>query len=286
VKYAVLSCSGMDKTEGSLAREVAIRLAEIAGAEIICPVLLNRSPARYKRLLSENPLVVVDGCGTRCAGKLTASLDARAERKILISDVLKVRGLSPGTSLRLDPDNVALAETIAVDLLADLAAPAAPPETAVAADGQTWEAPGDLAIVVHDKFEFRIPRSGYFFNENDVWVRPSGVRGRVGISDYMQQRLTDLTYFDPPHVGAEFEQFGEAGSVESTKAAFEIISPVGGRVVAINQEVVDAPQLVNEDPYGRGWLVEVELVAWQEDKELLLGGADYAKTVEQKAAEE
>jgi len=295
VKYAVLSCSGMDKAEGSFAREVAIRFAEKTGAGIVCPVLLNRTATRYKKLLAEEALVIVDGCGTRCASKLTAGLDARVERKISIADALKARGLSPGTSLRLEPADLTLVETIVDDLIAGLAAPPTSPAFAsVDAQEQAefdsgayiWESPNDFAVVVHDKYEFRIPKNDYFFNENDVWVRPLGDRARVGISDYMQQRLTDVNYFDPPEIGARVEQFGEVGSVESVKAVFEVISPVGGRVVAVNEAVTDTPELVNEDPYGRGWLAELELTDWQGERELLLGGADYAKTVEAKAAEE
>ena len=279
--YAILSCTGMDKAEGSLAREVAIRLAEKTGGEIICPVRLNRTRAHYKKVLAEDPLIVIDGCGTRCATKLVAELEAKSERKISISDALKARGDSLRASLRLDPAGMALAEAIVDDLIAALNAPAAPAEA-----GAGWEAPRDFLVVVHDKYEFRIPKNQYFINENDVWARPSGDRARVGISDYMQQRLTDINYFDPPRMGAVIEQFGELGSVESTKAAYEIVSPVSGRVVAVNQEVMDMPELVNEDPYGHGWLVEVELADWQEDKDLLLDAAKYAESVERKAAED
>ena len=66
------------------------------------------------------------------------------------------------------------------------------------------------------------------FNENDVWVRVLDGVARVGISDYMQQKLTDISYFEPPKMDAVVEQFGELGSVESAKAVFEIISPVSG----------------------------------------------------------
>jgi glycine cleavage system H protein len=281
MKYAILPCGGLDKAEGSLSREVAIRLAEREGAEIICPVRLNRGTAHYKKVLAEDLLIVVDGCGTRCASKLAAAVDAKAERKISISDELKARGAAIEASLRLDPAGLAVADAIADDLIAALNAPTFHAEAAAG-----WEAPGDFLIVTHDKYEFRIPKNEYFINENDVWARPSGDRARVGISDYMQQRLTELNYFDPPKIGAVVEQFGELGTVESTKAAYEVVSPVSGMVVTVNQEVVDAPELANEDPYGRGWLVEVELADWQEDKDMLLDAVKYAESVERKAAED
>jgi len=101
----------------------------------------------------------------------------------------------------------------------------------------------------------------------------------------MQQRLTDIGFFTPPETGAEVEQFGELGSVESAKAIFEIISPVSGTVTAVNRAVVDNPGLVNSDPYGAGWLVQVKLESLEQDQELLLDGAAYSKTVKRKAAE-
>ncbi len=281
MKLAILSCNGMDKTEGSLAREVAIRVAEETGAEIVCPVLLNRTPVRYKKLLAENALVVVDGCATRCASKLAATMRAKPERKVLVSEVAKAAGQSLEDSLRLGPNEMALVQTIADGLISSLNAPAAAAETAA-----DWEAPAEFLTVVYDKFEFRIPKSEYLFNENDVWVRVADARARVGISDYMQQRLTDINYFDPPQAGAVVEQFGELGSVESTKAVFEIVSPVSGTVVATNPAVEEIPELANEDPYGRGWLAEIELSDWQNDRELLLDGPAYAETLERKAAEE
>jgi glycine cleavage system H protein len=283
MRYAILPCGGMDKAEGSLSREVGVLLGEKTSAEIVCPVRLNRTPAHYKRLLAEDPLIVIDGCGTRCASKLAAAVDAKAERKISISDELRARGASIEASLRLDPAGLAVAEAIVDDLIVALNAPTSHAEAAAAAG---WEAPRDFLIVAHDKYEFRIPKEEYFINENDVWARPSGARARVGISDYMQQRLTELNYFDPPKIGAVIEQFGELGTVESTKAAYEVVSPVSGTVVAVNQEVIDAPELANEDPYGRGWLVEVELADWQEDQDLLLDAVKYAESVERKAAED
>ncbi len=92
----------------------------------------------------------------------------------------------------------------------------------------------EYATVTRDKFVFRIPAQGYLFNENHCWAHVVGSRARVGISDYMQQELGDLTFCEPPQVGAEIAQFGEVGSVESVKAVSDVISPVSGRVV-VNQ---------------------------------------------------
>jgi glycine cleavage system H protein len=281
MKRAILSCNGLDKPEGSVAREVAIRGAAATGGDIICPVLLNRAPARYRKALSESSLIVVDGCSTRCATRLAARLDARVERKVLVSDAVKASGQVLESSLSLGPGGFSLAQAVVDELVRNLNAPAADVEPAA-----DFETPAEFLIVTHDKFEFRIPVVDYAFNENDVWARVLDGVARVGISDYMQQKLTDISYFDPPKIDAAVEQFGELGTAESAKAVFEIIAPVSGTVVAVNPAVIDNPGLINEDPYGAGWLVELRLTAWPQDQELLLDPTAYSETVKRKAAEE
>jgi glycine cleavage system H protein len=280
MKRAILSCTGLDKPEGSLAREVALLAAEATGSEIICPVLLNRSPARYRKELSESALIIIDGCATRCASKLVSQTEAKIERKLMLYDEVKGSTLPVEQSLRLGPNGLALAKTIVDSLIKDLSEPSAEFEPAA-----SWEAPAEFLTVTHDKFEFRIPAKDYLFNENDCWVRTINGTARIGISDYMQQRLTDIGFFTPPEPGTNVEQFGELGSVESAKAVFEIIAPVSGTITAVNAAVVDNPGLVNSDPYGAGWLVELSLTDLEEDKELLLDGEAYSKTVKRKAAE-
>ena len=278
---AILACSGMDKPEGSVAREVAIRAAAATGSEIICPVLLNRAPARYKKALQENALIVVDGCPTRCASKLATALQATVDRKVLVSDAVRASDRPLEPALNLGTDGLVIAQSIVDELLRNLNAPAP-----VAAPEDVFESPTEYLLVTHDKFEFRIPAFDYLFNENDVWVRALDGVARVGISDYMQQKLTDINYFDPPKTDGSIEQFGELGTLESAKAVFEIIAPASGAIVAVNPAVVANPGLINEDPYGAGWLVELKLTVWQQDLELLLDGAAYADAVKRKAAED
>ena len=280
MKWAILSCTGLDKPEGSLAREVALLGAEAIDSEIICPVLLNRSPARYRKELGESAFIVIDGCATRCASELASRVQAKIEHKMLVYDHVKSSALPIEPSLRLGPNGLALAKTIADRLIKDMNTPSARVEPVA-----NWEAPTEFLTVTHDKFEFRIPAVDYLFNENDCWVRTVNGRARIGISDYMQQRLTDIGFFTPPETGTRVDQFGELGSVESAKAVFEIIAPVSGTVTAVNAALVDDPGLLNSDPYGAGWLVEVELENLEQDRELLLDGAAYAKTVKRKAAE-
>lgn len=275
---AILPCNGMDKQYGSLARELALKLSETQGMEIICPVLLNNSPDRYEKVLAESSLLVVDGCPTRCASKLANRLGLKMDDKVLISEEAKAAGLEVSKSLRLGPVGMQLIELLSKECLA-------PRQVSVEETSAGFDSPVDFITVTHDKFIFKIPSHDYLFNENDCWVRVIGNKARIGVSDFVQQNLTDITYFEPAEVGKEIEQFDEAGSLESGKSMTDALSPVSGEITAINTKLVDSPELVNEDPYGKGWIAEVELFDFESDKELLLDAAAYSRIVEKKAAE-
>lgn len=275
----VLPCNGLDKQHGVLARELALRLMETKGIEVICPVLLNNSPARYEKALADASLLVIDGCGTRCASKLANKLGLRVDQKVLVSEEAKRTQLETGASLRPSPVGMQLVDLMEAALAA---APAAAISQEPTAD---FESPGEYLIVTYDKFVFRIPTQGYLFNENDCWVRVVGNRARVGVSDFVQQNMTDIVYFQPAEVGKEIEQFDEVGSLESGKSMMDALSPVSGRIVTVNSQLVDSPEWVNEDPYGKGWLVEIDVTDFDSDSELLLDAAAYSEVVKKKAAE-
>ncbi len=178
MSYAVLSCTGLDKPEGSVAREVAIILAEETGAQIICPVVLNRTPARYKKALTEKRLIVVDGCATQCATRLAVAAQAKPAQKVLVTDAVKKSGRALEPGLRLGTDALELARTIVDGIKAsETGVPATTENAREAPPEAEFETPSDFAVVVHDKYEFRIPLTGYFFNANDVWVRVAGSQG-------------------------------------------------------------------------------------------------------------
>lgn len=98
----------------------------------------------------------------------------------------------------------------------------------------------------------------YRYSEEHEWVAPDGDNYRLGITDFAQEELGEVVYVELPEVGAEFGAEDEIGTVESVKAVAEIYTPIAGRVVAVNEQLVDQPELLNEDPHGEGWLVEIE----------------------------
>jgi glycine cleavage system H protein len=98
-----------------------------------------------------------------------------------------------------------------------------------------------------------------FYSRDHEWARREEDRVRVGITDYAQDALGDVVFVQLPSVGDDLEAGGVLGEVESTKSVSEIYAPVGGTVVAINDSLGEKPELLNEDPYGAGWICELEL---------------------------
>jgi glycine cleavage system H protein len=99
----------------------------------------------------------------------------------------------------------------------------------------------------------------YRYTKDDEWIEAKGDSGTIGLTYEAQSRLGDIVFLELPEVGTALEAGKPLGVVESVKAVFEIFSPVSGEVVAVNGELKDAPERVNSDPHGAGWLIKVHL---------------------------
>jgi glycine cleavage system H protein len=276
---AVLPCNGLDKEAGALAREAALHLAE-DGAGLVCPVLYSRNPSRYAKMLEGSDLLVIDGCKTGCASKLAKERGLKLAGKLNVTEMLKELGLKGGKAPAPDPEHLARLLSALEGLGEEGAA------EAEGASSGLFQGVVEMNEFMEGKFIFKVPKTGYFFNENDCWARVEGNRARLGVSDYVQQSASDMVFFEPPEVGRELEQFDDAGSLESSKTALDIISPVSGRVVAVNRELVENPELINQDPYVAGWAVEVELADLEGDRELLMDCEAYLVYLKNKVKKE
>jgi glycine cleavage system H protein len=119
------------------------------------------------------------------------------------------------------------------------------------------------------------------YSKEHIWLRIEGNRAVVGITDYAQEELGTIAAVELPDEGDQVEQEDSMGSVEARKTVAELYAPITGLVLSVNDEVVDTPSLVNDDPYDGGWLLELEL----EDRDELKGlmsADDYADYVEDK----
>ncbi|ELY66545.1 glycine cleavage system protein GcvH [Natrinema versiforme] len=120
---------------------------------------------------------------------------------------------------------------------------------------------------------FDVPDDRRYLESHEWALETDGVV-RVGISDFAQDELGDVVFVEPPDEGDELAQEAEFGVVESIKAVSDLYAPVGGEVVAINDDLFDAPELVNEDPFGEGWMLEIEADDL-DDLEALLSADEY-----------
>jgi glycine cleavage system H protein len=121
-------------------------------------------------------------------------------------------------------------------------------------------------------------REGLKYTKSHEWLKVKGDTAKVGITDYAQSQLTDIVFVELPEIGKEIKKGEELCVVESVKSVSELYAPIGGKVVNVNKKLEDTPEIINENPYDNGWLVELEI----EDKseiDSLLDAESYKKTI-------
>jgi glycine cleavage system H protein len=116
------------------------------------------------------------------------------------------------------------------------------------------------------------PEELRYHREHD-WARIDGGEAVLGITWYAQDALGELVHYEPPEEGSTVTKDSSYGEVESVKAVSDVIAPLSGEVLEVNQAVIDAPETVNEDPYGEGWLIRIRLTDPSEEEALLDIGA-------------
>ncbi len=117
------------------------------------------------------------------------------------------------------------------------------------------------------------------YHKEHAWAKISGNKATIGISFYAQETLGDIVYIDLPELDSNAEAGTELTQIESTKATSSVVSPVSGTVVEVNEELTDSPEIINEDPYEKGWIAVIEV---EDESQLanLLEAADYEKYIE------
>ncbi|MCZ2856129.1 MAG: glycine cleavage system protein GcvH [Candidatus Bathyarchaeota archaeon] len=135
------------------------------------------------------------------------------------------------------------------------------------------------------KWTFRVPKD-LLYNENDCWTRIEGHKARVGITDFLQSMATDIIFVEFRDVGTEIEQLDEVASFESTKTILDLISPVSGVIVEVNEKLSERPELVNQDPYEEGWFALLKLQNFESDRDNLLDATGYFEVLKKKVEAE
>jgi glycine cleavage system H protein len=123
-----------------------------------------------------------------------------------------------------------------------------------------------------------VSRRAAYHSEHD-WARVDGDEATLGVTWFAQDALGELVHYEAPDVGSTVSKDASYGEVESVKAVSDLISPLSGEVLEVNQKVVEAPETVNEDPYGDGWLIRIRMSSTGE-RDQLLSAAEYRKVLE------
>jgi glycine cleavage system H protein len=123
---------------------------------------------------------------------------------------------------------------------------------------------------------YTIPADLLYTKEHE-WTRLEGSTARVGITEYAAKTLNDVVYLSLPSLGANLKQYVSFGTIESIKAVSELYSPLSGTVSRLNSELQTRPELVNQSPYGEGWIVEIDASNLAEEKTKLLSSDQYAE---------
>lgn len=107
------------------------------------------------------------------------------------------------------------------------------------------------------------------YHKDHMWLRSTGTQAKIGVTYYAQEQLGDIVYIELPEVGIEVDVNAVIGEIESTKTTSTIEAPVSGKIVEVNEDVEGAPEIVNEDPYGRGWIAVIEMSNPSETNDLM-----------------
>lgn len=136
-----------------------------------------------------------------------------------------------------------------------------------------------------DKFIFRVAADRYYHSEG-VWAQAEGNRVRIGLSDFLQQRSGDVAFAEVQPEGTVLAFDDEVAVIETIKADVSLASPVTGSVLEINPAMEIAPEVINQDPYGEGWLAVIEASNWESDRARLLDSQAYFVEMKREAEEE
>ncbi|QTL99853.1 glycine cleavage system protein GcvH [Iocasia frigidifontis] len=119
-----------------------------------------------------------------------------------------------------------------------------------------------------------------YYTENHEWIFVEGKKGTIGVTEHAQKEMGDIVFVELPEIGDNFEQFDSFAVIESVKAVSDVYLPVGGKVIAINQDILEQPELVNDEPIESGWLVEIE-ISNLDELESLMDDEAYAHYLEE-----
>ena len=143
----------------------------------------------------------------------------------------------------------------------------------------------EYLVAIVDKFTFNVAKDR-LYTPDHLWLKANGELVQVGLTDYLQQTAGDVAFAEPEDVETELAAGDVLGSIETMKTTLDIPSPLAGVIKTVNPRLEVEPELVNQDPYGQGWLVEIEAIDWEQAAEGILDPPDYYEQMKAEAEQE
>lgn len=143
----------------------------------------------------------------------------------------------------------------------------------------------DFYQEVVDKFIFTV-KKGLLYMENDVWIEMRNSKAKIGVTDFLQRRGGDAVFVELPIKGSAIKRLDEIANYETIKVVLPVISPFSGIIVEVNVSLNDKPELINEDPYGEGWLVLISPSNLEEDMKHIISAEKYFELMKLKLKDE
>ncbi len=144
---------------------------------------------------------------------------------------------------------------------------------------------GEFLETTFEKFIFKV-KVGYLYSKEEFWANIQDGVATIGLTDFMQKAKGDVAFLEIVEPDAEVKQGGGIGKIETIKATFSILSPVSGKVAEVNPEIDASPFLINQDPYGAGWIYRIKLSDPEGDKAQLMDAKEYFELMKDKVAQE
>ncbi|TFH30513.1 MAG: glycine cleavage system protein GcvH, partial [Promethearchaeota archaeon] len=289
----ILPCNGIERLTGQLSGQVALNLLQLETSEIysvnpsIIQIQAQAIAMELPETIKSRKILTINGCGIQCVNKILKQFDIIPDRSILLPNVIKGKGFSPGKKSQLDKEDKRIAEQIAKELIQQFQ------EEKVAKEAKATQIKPNFQFLPdyteyleysYAKYEFTVPNKieGFWFNWSDVWAYKHENGIVIGISDYMQQNLSDIIAVEMPEIHTKVEQLDTVASVESSKSVFEVLSPISGEIVEVNRNLEEEPELINIDPYSKGWICVIKPSNFQAELEDLMDATQFFTQMQEK----
>ncbi|MHA1674131.1 MAG: glycine cleavage system protein GcvH [Promethearchaeota archaeon] len=289
----ILPCNGIERLTGQLSGQVALNLLQLETTEkysitpSIIQIQAQALSEKHPDTIKNRKILAINGCGIQCVNKILKHFDLIPDRSVLLPNAIKGKGFSPGKRAQLGNEDKIIAEQIAKELIQQFQEEKEAIEAKANQIISSFQFLPDYTEFLdysYAKYEFTVPNKneGFWFNWSDIWAYKHENGIVIGISDYMQQNLSDIIAVELPEIHTKVEQLDTVASVESSKSVFEVLSPISGEIIEVNGNLEEEPELINIDPYSKGWICVIKPSNFQAELEDLMDATQFFDQMQEK----